>query len=763
MKPKSIDAVFLSLLRSIHLIAERAKKNPCELFSCEDASPMAKYFRILCNVSKDSEAEILRQAERILRLSYTPQDRTNSPLGCIFNFMDMGNAEDKDPFFYEPQPLDKKINYPKKQTEQIPDERFYSQILGEILPHLKNLSADKNGIHRLMSVLEKYLFYLPDDTAEGDLSLYDMSKICAALANCITEYQSASAKEPCVDPLNAEMFLMFSADFSGIQKFIYTLSSKGALRTLRSRSFILEVLMEHIVDELLDMAHVSRANLIYSGGGHCYLLLPNTPETIQGIEKFSAQVKDWLIENFGSSLYLAFAYQKCSGSELMNHPSEKAPYKEIFRSLSRMLSKDKMMRYTPEEIIRLNSCFKADGQRECKICGRMDRLDSKEELCSWCKGFQEIASLLTSDRLQVFCSKDLPSEVKGFEVPGLGGRVYLCFAEDSSSSIGKHPSIVRRYSKNRSGTPSDETSINLYMGDYIDSKFLTDLADQAEGIRRIGILRADVDNLGTAFVSGFEQKSSENIQQRFRYVSLIRTAAFSAQMSLFFKYHINTILRGEDIDFFSMDPLREPYGRHALIVYSGGDDIFLAGAWNDTIESSIDIYRAFRSFTCSKLTLSGGIGIYPEKHPLYQSAHSTADLEDKAKHMDGKNAVSLFTVQENHCYHWEDFTVRILNDKLRLLRDFFDTEEQERGKAFLYRLLHFLRQSEDKINIARYAYLLARMEPKEKSKKDSYRKFSQAMYDCILSRRDRQDLITAIYIYTYLERKKTVKGVTDHE
>ena len=30
------------------------------------------------------------------------------------------------------------------------------------------------------------------------------------------------------------------------------------------------------MDELLDGCGLTRTNIIYSGGGHCYLLLPNT-------------------------------------------------------------------------------------------------------------------------------------------------------------------------------------------------------------------------------------------------------------------------------------------------------------------------------------------------------------------------------------------------------------------------------------------------------------------------------------------------------
>lgn len=40
----------------------------------------------------------------------------------------------------------------------------------------------------------------------------------------------------------------------------------------------LEIMMEHIIDCLLDELNLSRANLIYSGGGHCYMLLPDTDD-----------------------------------------------------------------------------------------------------------------------------------------------------------------------------------------------------------------------------------------------------------------------------------------------------------------------------------------------------------------------------------------------------------------------------------------------------------------------------------------------------
>jgi len=111
---------------------------------------------------------------------------------------------------------------------------------------------------------------------------------------------------------------MFSCDISGIQQFIYTISSEKALKALRSRSFYLEILMENLIDELLKEIGLSRANLIYSGGGHCYILLPNTQEVKLTIEKSEQLVNQWLFNRFKTSLYIAISYVECSASELMN-------------------------------------------------------------------------------------------------------------------------------------------------------------------------------------------------------------------------------------------------------------------------------------------------------------------------------------------------------------------------------------------------------------------------------------------------------------
>ena len=81
----------------------------------------------------------------------------------------------------------------------------------------------------------------------------------------------------------------------------------------------------------------------------------------------------------------------------------------------------------------------------------------------------------------------------------------------------------------------------------------------------------------------------------------------------------------------------------------------------------------------------------------------------------------------------------------------------DRGNSFLYHLLELIRNQEDKINFARYVYLLARLEPDEKDgkeKAEAYHKFSTNMFRWIQSERDRRQLKTAIQIYVYAKREK---------
>ena len=670
-----------------------------------------------------------------------------------------------------------KVVYPrssdKAAVEKDTFQTYVSNLHTGLLDSLRQVSFTREGVNAVMSVMQHYCGFLPSDTAKNhvhDISLYDHVKLTAAFAACINEYCLAEGMADYRRVLfdhekkfwSRKAFLLFSADISGIQSFIYNIASKGAMKSLRSRSFWLEMLMERFIDELLDGCGLSRANLIYSGGGHCYILLPNTEDVRQTCDSFGGKFNQWLTEHFGISLYMAFDWQECSANDLTNTPTdgeayEKTPYSDVFIKLSRKLSQKKMRRYTAEEIMLLNR-HKGDSERECKICGRSDNLTNGEN-CRMCQRFIDLGNLITKSDLIISVTPDKPvSGAVAIQLPAVDGSVCMNFLRgDLDKHLAENSDVIRAYVKNVTLETRPKTC-HIFMGDYVFDPDDPDISKLAvgKGVKRLAVCRADVDNLGKAFISGFEQ-DSDNEEERYRFVTLSRTATFSRLMSVFFRYYINLLLSQK---------------RYRLnIVYSGGDDVFLIGNWSDVINVAVGLRNAFKKYCGGALTLSAGIGIFPEKFPVAMAARSTAELEDKAKAFvdpatgRAKDAVCFFSPEDVYNFSWDQWETDV-RAKIKQLSELFNYQKSAqdpntvlRGKSMLYRILELLRGADDKINIARYAYMLARLAPDGKDEKTDetynkiYKRFQEKMYLWILNERDRKSLMLAILIYVYSVRE----------
>ena len=298
----------------------------------------------------------------------------------------------------------------------------------------------------------------------------------------------------------------------------------------------------------------------------------------------------------------------------------------------------------------------------------------------------------------------------------------------------------RVYLKNRSlsNFPGQR---NIWVGDYASEQEFQRLAEKAHGIKRIGILRADVDNLGKAFVHGFSGEKD----------SILRTSSFSRKLSEFFKWHINDLL---EKGTYHLGGTERTQARNATIVYSGGDDMFVVGAWDDILGFAIDLYHAFSKYTQDTLTLSAGIGLYAPTYPISAMARECGELEEFSKQNPGKNSCTLFAA--GHTYTWDVLINKVLGEKYSLLRGFLQQEE-DHGNAMLYKMLELIRDrnAKERLNIARFAYLLARLRPVEDApiqKQEAYKKFSRKMYRWIQQKEDADQLITAIYLYVYYIR-----------
>ena len=721
-------------------------------------------------ITKDDSAYITYYADNVAAFSDRRENEEQEngfdkqiPLDSVFNILNGNHGH----AHYSMQVLNPEngINYPTEEPV-IMDEQFYKTVIRNITDNLKGMEYDEEYLNSLLSVMEANLSYIPSSTSKkelADISLYDHVKITAAIASCVEQYLEEEKEqdykkrlfEQAKQSYDEKMFLLYSMDISGIQNFIYTIGEKGALKGLRARSFYLEIMMEHIVDELLTKLSLSRSNLIYTGGGHCYLLVPNTTHTKKILEENESELNRWLLDTFDTALYIAGGYAEASANALRNVPE--GSYSELYLKISERISAKKAHRYSADIIRKLNSSSHR-GERECKVCRRVSEL--KEDKCPICYNLEKMSgNILYDDFFTVLCEK----EQDGVPLPF--GRYLVADTEQSLRSHMEKDSYVRCYTKNKIYTGKHVTT-KLWVGNYTTGDTFEKLAEQSSGVKRLGVLRADVDNLGTAFVYGFQRNGGDKT-----YTTISRTAALSRQLSLFFKCYINDVLKNGNKSIIS-----QTKERNVVIVYSGGDDIFLAGAWNDVIASFIDLKEAFCRFSQGMLTISGGTGVYQPKYPLNAIAKEVLQLEDYSKALEGKNAITLFEVpfierkntdgskageEENlvgeHRYHWTEFVEKVIGEKLLTIDTYFQQSE-EHGMAFLYHLTELLRNTSEKINIARYVYLLSRMEPENAEKRNAYREFSKKMYEWSKNNKDRKELITAIYLYVYLNRKEGEDG-----
>lgn len=670
------------------------------------------------------------------------------PCDSIFNILNGASHKAA----YSPVALsNEKINYPTDRPEKISSE-FTERSRNAFAEVTDSFEYTPEDLNSLLETVENYGSYIPACSETPDISVYDNAKLSAALALCIFDWLKDNGIEDYSSELTGghaeflkkKVFMVFSADISGIQSFIYNISSKGALKGLRARSFWLELMMEDIIDDLLDRLELPQCNVMYTGGGHTYLILPNTDRVRTGISCFMQELNEWFENNFGIELYIGYGFCECSADDLNNRPV--GSYRNIFRRVSEMISAAKINRYSADEIIHLNSRKSEDYERECVICRRSDRLKNLDGMCCCeiCAGLLALSGSIIDNRNDVFFTvlSEKTPDTKGVLLPF---DRYLVSDDKRSlkNRISEDRTYLRSYGKNYGDTTLH--AAKMWVGDYCAEKELARLSECSEGINRLAVLRADIDNLGQAFVSGFDD----------RRVNILRTSEFSSKLSLFFKHDINAIMRNPK--FMSENPEQ---GRNAVIIYSGGDDVFAVGSWNDIIGFAVDLNEALKKFSIGTLTISAGIGIYPADYPIYEMAAETGRLEERSKNNPGKNSVTLF--DEDNCYGWDEFVTEVIGEKYETIRQYLG-DNSEKGNSMLYNMLDLIRNrnNENRLNIARFAYLLARLRPTDERDPDYNRKteqfnlFKKKMYSWIQNENDARQLITAIYLYVYHERERT--------
>lgn len=564
----------------------------------------------------------------------------------------------------------------------------------------------------------------------ADISLADHSRLTAAFALAIYDYLEDKGRHNYKEDLftkasafyEEEAFLLASFDLSGIQDFIYNINiaTNGAAKQLKARSLYLDFMSEYIADSLLDKLGLNRANMLYVGGGHAYFVLANTEKTVETLVQFEKDFNQFLLANFQTRLYVAFGWGSFAAKDIMSELNSPESYRQVYQKASRMISEKKISRYDYQTLMLLNRGGKS-SERECEICHSVENLVAyhDQKVCDICRGLYQFSKEIAHDHFIITENEGLPIGPNAC----LKGVAFEKLSQEAFSRV---------YVKNdyKAGTVK---ATHVFVGDYQCDEIYKYAAlsknENGLGIKRLAVVRLDVDDLGAAFMAGFSQQGNG------QYSTLSRSATFSRSMSLFFKVYINQ---------FASD-------KKLSIIYAGGDDVFAIGSWQDIIAFTVELRENFIKWTNGKLTLSAGIGLFADKTPISLMAHQTGELEEAAKGNE-KDSISLFS--SDYTFKFDRFITNVYDDKLEQIRYFFNHQD-ERGKNFIYKLIELLRNY-DRMNMARLAYYLTRLEElTRETDRDKFKTFKNLFYSWYTNKddKDRKEAELALLLYIYEIRK----------
>ena len=549
--------------------------------------------------------------------------------------------------------------------------------------------------------------------ASRDVSLYDHARTTAALAAALYAYhhQQNSLTVPAIRNAAEKKFLFISGDFYGIQEFIF--SSGGEIRRyraklLRGRSFAVSLLSELAADLVCRQLGLPFLSVVLNAAGKFTILAPNTEAVRQGLQAAEAELNEWLFKVAPGESSLGLVSRAASPEDLIA-----GNFSAIWEAIGLELERKKLARmnlhhYAGEQSGYLES-FRADLPRPlCPLCGKRAAtmlggeqgedpyLRQVPSACAVCRDHVFLGTnLVKENRLAVTApGADLRDRDNCLKEP-LFGRYQVLFAEGFLNVLAKEGSLLKLWDisppEDSLATPVTRKFINGYIPecrepDLHDDRLKdleekpevgapktlgqlaalalshTDTPGKFQGLEALGVLKADVDNLGLLMTCGLPENK----------FTLSRLATLSRQVHFFFCLHLPHLLTTRQ-DF-----------QDTYTVFAGGDDLFLLGPWNRIIPLARVVQEQFTAYVAQnpQVHLSAGITLKKAHTPMDQLARSAEEALAQAKTGD-KNQLNLF----GETVSWEKIPalVEVGRELQAWLRDDWLTA------AMLYRLNDFIR------------------------------------------------------------------------
>ena len=677
-------------------------------------NPSKSAYPELCKIVQ--KADHHSSKERIE--SEEKQDVLLTPLTSIFSRVSLNDSKSEDKYIPLTELDFKNSLYPENETNMqgwnlVPQ---YEQLWNKFENDFKLLP--NKDFESVLALVKKYTATIPSAVylSQSDISLFDHLKTTTAIANCRYLYSKDNDLNQ-TDTQN--VYKIINGDISGIQKFIYKISSpedaqSGMSKRLRGRSLYLTLLCEAIASRIINDLNLDSSNILFCGGGRFTIIAPNTEKTDEIIKKIDLEVNSAFIDKFNADLYLAIVSTEANGDDLSN-------FGNVLSKLTVLLNENKKHKF----INHLNDLFDVNEEINydlCPVCG--NPLLNNDKFCSECLNHEKLGSKVANAKYLIRYESE--SEIpKSLFFKKLGvGYLFKKTKNDVIKVVNENKDIKFTISKlnntNFLDTVNDVSNENVsfdfkVLGNNVPNiggkpLYFNHLAEISKGSNKLGILKMDVDNLGRIFSQGFDNLKDGGG------ASISRISSLSFYMDLFFSGQINKIINKfkfyDDTlshdDLFDEITLEFEGGKTEKVFrpktelpseefkdlgtstihinYSGGDDLLVVGPYDDIIKFSQEFRNEFKSWTAcnDSINISGGITITSPKFPIGKAAIMADDELEKSKDC-GRDKITVFgevlAWQSKDNYKGFDDLFKFAN----YLEDL--TSENIVSKGFVYSLL----------------------------------------------------------------------------
>ncbi len=237
-------------------------------------------------------------------------------------------------------------------------------------------SALRSLVTSLLAQMEQFLSCIPAATniLHPDISLFDHLRVTPAIAEGLYLHHEAAGTLDQPSRFNdsdVPKWRLVCGDFSGIQDFIYSITSKGAAKGLRGRSLYIQLLCDGISEHVLRTLSLYPTARIYSSGGKFYLLIPGCLE--DKLRQEITNINKALLEAFQGKIFLGIGIAQVCGHDFGYSSDHYMGSK--WKEANEALLRDRLQRFRP--LAEADSSFFAaqDLHRgsACGLCGRDDK------------------------------------------------------------------------------------------------------------------------------------------------------------------------------------------------------------------------------------------------------------------------------------------------------------------------------------------------------------------------------------------------------